>query len=254
MADSHVEISKSSHRIRSVAFLSDEDELVILPISDANFAVRERSSMIHPAADHFAPFLREGGDICCRIVPQIAFYALGRRLGPDCRFESHVRRQQKMIGRAIFSKRSFIKAIGAAFPITAITTIFRRVDGATCSTDEVSTLAAKLQTYGVLLSKGLIWIALPLPASSVLQFPVVAVNDFCSCTTNSATGLTNEATGVVSDYRRPLPSTNFGFLSTIMSDVGRAPSPASEANNATLGHAKGTYTTHRFAVAAQWQT
>ena len=45
--------------------------------------------------------------------------------------------------------------------------------------------------------------------------------------------------GIVSIYRRPLPSTNLGFLSTFMWD-GREPSFASQAIDATLGHAQGT--------------
>src|SRR5215472_5511349 len=43
--------------------------------------------------------------------------------------------------------------------------IFRLVDGATCSTDDVSSLAARRKAYNLLLEKGLIRIALPLPAS-----------------------------------------------------------------------------------------
>ena len=115
--------------------------------------------------------------------------------------------------------------------------IFRLVDGATCSNDDVSSLSAMKQAYSLLLAKGLIRIALPLPDSSILEFQVVGVNDPYNCTTNPATGLTSPTTGVVSAYRRPLPSTNLGFLSTIMSD-GREPSLASQAIDATLGHAQ----------------
>jgi cytochrome c peroxidase len=115
--------------------------------------------------------------------------------------------------------------------------IFRLVDGATCSNDDVSSLTAMRQAYSLLLNKGLIRIAMPLPASSILQFKVTAVNDPYNCTTDPTTGLTSETTGVVSAYRRPLPSTNLGFLSTIMID-GREPSLASQAIDATLGHAQ----------------
>ena len=113
--------------------------------------------------------------------------------------------------------------------------IFRLVDGATCSTDDVSTLAAAQQAYKLLLEKGLIRIALPLPASP--QFSVTVKSDPYNCTTNPATGLTSSTTGVVSAYRRPLPSTNLGFSTTIMWD-GREPSLASQATDATLGHAQ----------------
>ncbi len=115
--------------------------------------------------------------------------------------------------------------------------IFRLVDGATCPTDDVSTPAAKLKAYKLLLEKGLIRIGLPLPASSVLQFAVTDVADPYNCTTNPATGLTGPTTGILSMYRRPLPSTNLGFLSAVMWD-GREPSLASQATDATLGHAQ----------------
>jgi cytochrome c peroxidase len=115
--------------------------------------------------------------------------------------------------------------------------IFRLVDGATCPTDNVSTFAAKLQSYKLLLAKGLIRIGLPLPAPPALQFTVTNVADPYNCTTNPTTGLTSPTTGVMSMYRRPLPSTNLGFLSTIMWD-GREPSLASQATDATLIHAQ----------------
>jgi cytochrome c peroxidase len=113
--------------------------------------------------------------------------------------------------------------------------IFRLVDGATCPSDDVSSLGAKRDAYSLLLSKGLIRIGLPIPAAA--QFQIVAVDDPYGCNTNRTTGLTSPSTGVVSVYRRPLPSTNLGFLSTIMWD-GREPSLLSQANDATLGHAQ----------------
>ena len=109
------------------------------------------------------------------------------------------------------------------------------MDGATCPSDDVSSLAAKLDAYSLLLGKGLIRIGLPFPAGA--QFQVVSVDDPYGCNTNSATGLTGPASGFVSVYRRPLPATNLGFLSTIMWD-GREPSLLSQANDATLGHAQ----------------
>jgi cytochrome c peroxidase len=117
--------------------------------------------------------------------------------------------------------------------------IFRLVDGATCSNVDVSSLSAMRQAYSLLLKKGLIRIAMPMPDSSILQFAVTAVSDPYGCTTNPATGLTSPTTGVLSFYRRPLPSTDLGFLSTVMWD-GREPSLASQATDATLGHAQAT--------------
>jgi cytochrome c peroxidase len=115
--------------------------------------------------------------------------------------------------------------------------IFRLVDGATCPTANVSTLRAKRQAYKLLTDKGLIRIGLPMPAPAILQFAVTSVSDPYQCTTNAATGLTSPTSGVVSIYRRPLPSTNLGFLSAIMWD-GREPSLTSQAIDATLGHAQ----------------
>jgi hypothetical protein len=113
--------------------------------------------------------------------------------------------------------------------------IFRLVDGATCPSADVSTLAAKRRAYTLLINKGLIRIGLPMPAAP--HFEVVSVDDPYNCTTNPATGLTSPTTGIMSMYRRPLPSTNLGFLSTIMWD-GREPTFASQAIDATLGHAQ----------------
>src|SRR6516225_10271428 len=92
--------------------------------------------------------------------------------------------------------------------------IFRLVDGATCPTDDVSTPDKQLQAYSLLLSKGLIRIGLPIPANA--EFQISVVNDPYNCNTNPATGLTSSTSGIVSIYRRPLPSTNLDFLSAIM--------------------------------------
>ena len=76
------------------------------------------------------------------------------------------------------------------------------------------------------------------------QFAVTAVDDPYNCNTNPVTGLTSTTTGIVSTYRRPLPSTNLGFLSAIMWD-GREPSLSSQATDATLGPRAGQYAAHR---------
>jgi hypothetical protein len=113
--------------------------------------------------------------------------------------------------------------------------IFRLVDGATCPSDDVSSIEAKHQAYGLLLSKGLIRIGLPVPATA--QFRIASVDDPYNCNTNPATGLTSPTTGIVSVYRRPLPATNLGFLSAIMWD-GREPTLQQQAIDATRGHAQ----------------
>jgi cytochrome c peroxidase len=116
--------------------------------------------------------------------------------------------------------------------------LFRLVDGATCPSDNVSTPAARRTAYSLLLAKGLIRIGIGLPTDGSLQFEIDAVKDPYGCNTNPITGLTSKTTGIVSIYRRPLPATNLGFLSTIMWD-GREPSLAHQALDATLGHAQG---------------
>jgi cytochrome c peroxidase len=118
--------------------------------------------------------------------------------------------------------------------------IFRLVDGATCPTDDVSTVTAQQKAYSLLLNKGLIRIGLPVPTNA--EYQIVSVVDPYGCNTNPFTGLTNfgtngPTTGTVSVYRRPLPSTNLGFLTTIMWD-GREPSLTSQAIDATLIHAQ----------------
>jgi cytochrome c peroxidase len=113
--------------------------------------------------------------------------------------------------------------------------IFRLVDGATCPSDDVSTLAAKRQAYALLIDKALIRIGLPMPAG--VQFEVTSVADPYNCNTSAVTGLANPTNPTFSVYRRPLPSTNLKFLSAFMWD-GREPDLASQAKDATLGHAQ----------------
>jgi hypothetical protein len=91
-------------------------------------------------------------------------------------------------------------------------------------------------SFKLLLEKGLIRIGLPLPATN-LQFEVSQVDDPYNCTTSKDTGLQNKKSGIMSMYRRPLPSTNLGFLTAIMWD-GREPSLAHQSVDATLGHAQ----------------
>jgi cytochrome c peroxidase len=116
--------------------------------------------------------------------------------------------------------------------------LFRLVDGATCPSADVSNPVAKRQAYKLLIEKGLIRIGLPLPKNN-LQFEVDKVDDPYNCTTSKATGLQNKKSGIMSMYRRPLPSTNLGFLTAIMWD-GREPSLAHQSVDATLIHAQAT--------------
>jgi cytochrome c peroxidase len=118
--------------------------------------------------------------------------------------------------------------------------LFRLVDGATCPSDDVSTPEKKRAAYRLLLDKGLIRVGLTMPSDG-LEFRILGVNDPYGCNTNPITGLTGSTSGTVSVYRRPLPTANLGFLSTIMWD-GREPDLFSQAVDATRIHAEGTLT------------
>lgn len=92
--------------------------------------------------------------------------------------------------------------------------IFRTVDGSDCNHSiDVSTLAGKYTAYSLLRTRGLIRIAIAVPANA--DYRVVSVNNQYGC---------NES-DVISTYRRPLPSTNLRFLSAVMWD-GRESSAA----------------------------
>jgi cytochrome c peroxidase len=133
------------------------------------------------------------------------------------------------------------------FDLTAgLDPIFRTVDGSNCDHDiKTATVNDRRQAYSLLTSKGLIRIALPVPANA--EFDVVSVANPYGC---------NE-TATVSMYRRPLPTANLRFLSTLMWD-GRESTPPStvkitfatnpgdlladlghQAQDATSGHAQG---------------
>jgi cytochrome c peroxidase len=105
--------------------------------------------------------------------------------------------------------------------------VFRAIDGANCPSADVSTVEARSAAYSLLLNKGLIRMALPVPSNA--DFSIISITDPYSCpeTTTSKPAL----------YRRPLPSTNLRFLNGIMWD-GREPNLLSQAKNATLVHAQ----------------
>src|SRR5438445_2332609 len=126
--------------------------------------------------------------------------------------------------------------------------IFRTNDGSNSPNADVSTLAARRSAYSMLLSKGLIRVGIGIPPNA--EFDLVSVDDPYGYA----------SAGELSLFRRPLPSTNLKFLSTVMAD-GRETfkDPASQdcvlgttncfasihfdladqANAATTGHAQG---------------
>ena len=91
--------------------------------------------------------------------------------------------------------------------------IFRTNDGSNCDHNiNTSTVEGRRQAYSLLINRGLIRIALAVPAGA--DFTVLNVNNPYGCGDSST----------LSMYRRPLPTTNLGFLSTVMWD-GRESTP-----------------------------
>jgi cytochrome c peroxidase len=125
--------------------------------------------------------------------------------------------------------------------------IFRTVDGSNCDHDiDVTTVAGRKAAYSLLRTRGLLRIALAVPDTR--DFDVVSVINPYACS----------ETDTLSMYRRPLPSTNVRFLTTVMADgresstqTGTTPISASnypqsllddlahQAVDATLIHAEG---------------
>ena len=84
--------------------------------------------------------------------------------------------------------------------------IFRTNDGSNSPNADVSTVDSRRTAYSVLLSKALIRVGIGIPENA--EFDLVTVDDpygFASA-------------GELSLFRRPLPSTNLKFLSTVMWD------------------------------------
>jgi hypothetical protein len=84
--------------------------------------------------------------------------------------------------------------------------IFRTVDGSNSPNADVSSVEARRAAYSMLLTKGLIRIGIGIPPTA--EFTLLAVDDpygFASATQ-------------LSMFRRPLPSTNLRFLTTVMWD------------------------------------
>lgn len=113
--------------------------------------------------------------------------------------------------------------------------IFRTNDGSNCEGADVSDPARRGAAFSQLLTRGLIRIGLPVPRGA--EFTIVDVDDPYGC---------GAPFTEVSMYRRPLPTTNLRFLSSVMWD-GRETLPGhairadllTQAVDATTGHAQG---------------
>ena len=127
--------------------------------------------------------------------------------------------------------------------------IFRLVDGANSPKADVSTRAARERAYSMLLKHGVIRIGMPIPPNA--EFELVKVDDPYGYASAAELSL----------FRRPLPTTNLRFLSTVMWDgretfkdpAGSNCTPntttcfaslhfdlADQSNTAVVNHAQGT--------------
>jgi len=112
--------------------------------------------------------------------------------------------------------------------------IFRNNDGSNCENADISTLGKRRRAFSLLLTRGVIRIGIDVPPGA--EFTIESVDDPYNC---------GAPTTGASMYRRPLPSTNLGFLSAVMWD-GRESTPtttiltdlAHQADDATTGHAQ----------------
>ncbi|HEU4734904.1 MAG TPA: hypothetical protein VFT22_43730, partial [Kofleriaceae bacterium] len=115
-----------------------------------------------------------------------------------------------------------------------LSAVFRTVDGANSPTADVSTLAKRREAYSMLLNRGVIRIGLPVPANA--EFELVAVDDPYHFASAQELSL----------FRRPLPTTNLKFDSTVMWD-GREVVPGAtvaseletQSSDAVVSHAQG---------------
>src|SRR5215472_16850828 len=99
--------------------------------------------------------------------------------------------------------------------------IFRTNDGSNCDNNiDTSSVGARRKAYSLLINRGRV--ALPVPAEA--EFEVVGVVNPYGCSDP----------GTLSMYRRPLPSTNLRFLSTVMWD-GRESSTQTDTQKITFG-------------------
>ncbi|WP_348264135.1 hypothetical protein P8935_06270 [Telmatobacter sp. DSM 110680] len=124
--------------------------------------------------------------------------------------------------------------------------LFAAFDGANCPT----ATSTGRDAHSLLLERGLIRIGITLPAVPEFQIAVVHDPYGCAMTTDATTGRP-----LISVYRRPLPTANLRYLSTIMFDGRETLMPlnnaqtisanmvfdlADQAKSAVLQHAQGT--------------
>jgi cytochrome c peroxidase len=125
--------------------------------------------------------------------------------------------------------------------------LFASFDGANCPNNT----SHNIQAHSILLSNGLIRIPIVLPVSTQFQIRAIVDPYGCAITSDPATNRP-----IVSIYRRPLPTANLAFLSTMMWDGRESTAHAlnlestlhdnlvadlmQQAIDATTGHAQAT--------------
>jgi hypothetical protein len=114
--------------------------------------------------------------------------------------------------------------------------IFRTNDGSNCEGADASTIGKRRRAFSLLMTKGLIRVAMPVPERR--EFDIATIDDPYRC----GAPLT-----AASMYRRPLPTANLKFLSAVMWDGRLSKSGqairdglASQVVDAVTGHAQGT--------------
>ena len=119
--------------------------------------------------------------------------------------------------------------------------IFRTNDGSNSPLADVSTVEARRAAYSMLLTKGVIRIGISIPANA--EFELADVFDPYGYAGHNSNG------DELSLFRRPLPTANLVFLSTVMWDGRETIKRGArgkinfdlkhQANDATMGHAQG---------------
>lgn len=154
-------------------------------------------------------------------------HPFGQSLGTNGRACVHCHMPTEGFSIVPSSVRARFEASGGLEPL------FRTTDASNSPTADVSTVEARRAAYSMLLSRGVIRIGMTVPAGA--EFVVEAVEDPYGFADPTRLSL----------FRRPLPSTNLAFLSTVMWD-GRETFDgqalhfdlAHQANGATLSHSQ----------------
>lgn len=159
--------------------------------------------------------------------PVDTLHPFGQSLGTNGRACIHCHMPAEGFSIVPSSVRARFDASGGLEPL------FRTTDGSNSPNADVSTVEARRAAYSMLLSRGVIRIGMTVPAGA--EFIVEGVDDPYGFADTTRLSL----------FRRPLPSTNLAFLSTVMWD-GRETFEgqalhfdlAHQANGATLSHAQ----------------